>query len=496
MLATETDVVIAARSGDRAAIRTIHDTYCGRLYDHCSAVLRDPETAGDVMLETFMLAFVELHRLEDPTKLQSWLFALARDQMLYRPRSPLLPPDRDDTFDPLPARARAIAWEAGAWFPRRERIVLDLHLRQRLRRQDLADAIGASIAHATALSSALEEKLDRLVGALLVARLAPECPELTIFAEHAFDPRVTMRRFAHHVDRCPRCSAARCDLPLPTELIASVPAESEPAELRGEALEGVHVMLRALESSDGKSSADEPAPGLALISDPFEELDDFDDLDENPEDEQYDEVASDEVDYQDAEDDYDVVSELTPPPVPLRKNGFPNALFPERRRMVALVAAVAVGIVALALGFDTRGTGSQGTRLIAAEANETTLPTTPPPTVPSSTAVTAPTAPADTTAPSVTDLATTFACIGPKQPTTDAVATVSDDHTVRSVDLIVTHEVLGSTRKRMSADGGQYRAQIGPFTNDGTITWTVEATDDDGNVGTAEGPPVGSSTVC
>src|SRR5262245_58063106 len=56
MLMTDADLVVAARSGDRVAIRTIHDTYCGRLFDHCSAVLRDPDTAGEVLSETFMLA--------------------------------------------------------------------------------------------------------------------------------------------------------------------------------------------------------------------------------------------------------------------------------------------------------------------------------------------------------------------------------------------------------------------------------------------------------
>ena len=88
MLSTNEELVQAARSGDRAAIRTIHDRCCGRIYDHCSAVLRDPDLAAAVLLDTFMLAFVELYRLRDPAKLEPWLFALARDQMLFQPRSP------------------------------------------------------------------------------------------------------------------------------------------------------------------------------------------------------------------------------------------------------------------------------------------------------------------------------------------------------------------------------------------------------------------------
>jgi DNA-directed RNA polymerase specialized sigma24 family protein len=480
MLANDADLVLAARSGDRAAIRTIHDRYCGRVFDHCSAVLRDPEVAGEVLLETFMLAFVELHRLKNLAKLEPWLFALARDQMLYRPRSPLVPPDRDDLFDPLTVRARAVTWEAAAWFPRRERILLDLHLRQRLERQELADAIGATIPHAIKLASIVDARMNRLVGALLVARFAPDCVDLPAEDEHAFDPRVTMRRYAHHVDRCPRCSAAELELPAATELLASVPAEAEPPELRDEALERVHVMLRALESPGTMAPASASAEERRA---PVSDLDDADDLD-----------AFD--DYED--DSYDVVFELTPPPVPLRRNGFPKSLFPERRRLVTLIAAVVAGIVALALGFDARGGGSGDTRLLAAGAAETagTSPTTTVPTTPATTAVPASTAPSDTFAPSITNLTTTYACIGRAQLTTDALATVSDDEAIESVDLIITHDVLGATRKRMLASGGQYRAQIGPYTNDGTITWTVEAVDQSGNVATGVGPPVASASDC
>jgi hypothetical protein len=103
---------------------------------------------------------------------------------------------------------------------------------------------------------------------------------------------------------------------------------------------------------------------------------------------------------------------------------------------------------------------------------------------------------ADTTAPSVPSLATTFACIGPAQPTTEALATVTDDGAIKSVDLVVTHDVLGSTRHHMLASGGQYRAELGPYSEDGSILWSVAATDQDGNVGTNTGRTVGVSQEC
>ena len=310
MLLTDADLVAAARSGNRVAIRTIHDTYCGRLFDHCSAVLRDPDTAGEVLSETFMLAFVELHRLADPEQLEPWLYALARDQMLYRPRSRLFPSERG-AVDVLPteARNRALAWEAVSWFDRRERILLDLSLRQGLDGTGLAAATGTSVAHARKLAASVGRKADRMIGAWLVARTGTGCPQLEQVPEHALDPRITMRRVTQHVDRCHRCRSARRELPHATELIASVPAEREPRELRDDALERVDLVLRALEAptADALTGDDDDPAGygtLALVDEDDDELEGL--------------VADDASDGTDDEEDgagfYDVVTELTPPP--------------------------------------------------------------------------------------------------------------------------------------------------------------------------------------
>ncbi len=483
------ELVRLSRSGDRAAIRTIHDRYCGRLYDHGSAVLRDSDAAASVLIDTFMLAFVELHRLRDQAKLEPWLFALARVQLLSRPRSQLHPPEPDNRFAPLLTRARALAWEAISWFPRRDRILLDLHVRQRLERGDLADAIGASPPHALSRASRLEARTNRLVGAILVAHLARDCSELVHVPVHAYDPRVTMRRYTHHVDRCRACSTARLELPSATELVASIPADPEPPELRGEALERVHLVLRELEVSTAELS-DEPFgdPVLAPVPTGPTPLDDpvgasgF-------EPSEYDAPLEEQIDDDLGYGGYDLILELTPPPVPLERDGFPGPLFPERARLVAAAAAFVMAIVALAVVFDFRGVGSGSPRLFAEVAPPRSAPSTPPTTVPATT-VPAPTTAGDLVAPTVSNLNTTYACIDPTQPTTDALATVTDDRALESVDLIVEHEVLGATRKQMFLQGGQYRASIGPYSSAGRITWRVEASDAAGHLTTREGPLV------
>src|SRR5919108_3682468 len=81
---TDAELVASARSGDRGALSDIYDDYADRLYDLCTSVLRDPDAAFDTMVDTFVLAALELYRLRRPDKLGPWLFALARQQLLGR----------------------------------------------------------------------------------------------------------------------------------------------------------------------------------------------------------------------------------------------------------------------------------------------------------------------------------------------------------------------------------------------------------------------------
>jgi hypothetical protein len=97
----------------------------------------------------------------------------------------------------------------------------------------------------------------------------------------------------------------------------------------------------------------------------------------------------------------------------------------------------------------------------------------------------------------VYNLATVFGCIGPRQTSTSALASVVDpgDH-LATVELVYVDPSTGETHRRMSATGGAYDAPIGPYTTDGTITWQVVATDEAGNSSTASGPSVAASSGC
>lgn len=523
---TDAELVASARSGDRGALSEIYDGYADRLYDLCTSVLRDPEAAFDAMVDTFVLAALELYRLRRPEKLEPWLFALARQQLLGRDIQ--VGVDEHAEFDGANGKAAsdgagAIVWEAVSWFPGKDRILLDLHARQPLDNQTLAETLGVSPPHAAALVRDLDEKMGRLLSALLVARLArPGCEHMKklIAGEDEAHPDKWLRHVAAHVDTCRKCSLWREDQPEPMQLLGEVPAEPAPPEVRDEVLDRVDLLWSVLgppewtaavlgqpppddaaaATSASSATTDAPAATSDAVTAPPEPTEPTE-IAAPVEgaaavEGSHGEVAEREYDA------YDEVESLVPPPPRLRRSGFPRSMYPRRRLLVraAVVAIAAVFVAAIytdfrGFGRDTRSFASETKAAAPREKKPPAATTTPPTTAPPVTTV----APGpDTRGPIVYNLATVFGCIGPRQTTTSALASVVDpgDH-LASVELVFVDTPSGAeTRKRMTASGGAFEAPIGPYTADGTITWRVEASDEAGNSSNAEGPAVAASALC
>ena len=530
---TDAELVASARSGDRGALSEMYDGYADRLYDLCTSVLRDSDAAFDAMVDTFVLAALEMYRLRRPDKLEPWLFALARQQLLGRD----IPTGVDEhaEFDEAAgvatgAGAGAIVWEAASWLPGKDRVLLDLHARQPLDNQELADTLGVSPPHAAALVRDLDEKLERELSALLIARLArPDCARMKnlIQSEDETHPDKWLRRVAAHVDVCRTCSPLRVEQPKAIPLIAAVPAEPAPPEVRDEVLDRVDLLWSVLgppewtaavlghpepalpddarvrvadatPTADAPEELDAPAePSAAVtIDEPGEETapDDTTPTPTGAEDEGESERTPPEPEY----DAYDEVEGLMPPPPRLRRGGFPRSMYPQRRRLVRAVVILLAGVFAAGIVVNFRGFGHE-TRAFAPEvkaaaAREQPPTTTAPPTsTPPTTAEPGP----DTRAPIIYNLATVFGCIGPRQSTTLALASVVDPggH-LATVDLVFAAPGTAETRRRMTASGGAFDAPIGPYTADTTITWLVTATDEAGNTSTLGGPSVAASAGC
>lgn len=517
---TDAELVASARSGDRGALSEMYDGYADRLYDLCTSVLRDSEAAFDAMVDTFVLAALELYRLRRPDKLEAWLFALARQQLLGRDIP--MGVDEHAEFNGGAGKrasdgAGAIVWEAASWLPGKDRVLLDLHARQPLDNEALADTLGVSPPHAAALVRDLDEKLNRQLSALLVARLArPGCERMNklIQSEDEAHPDKWLRHVATHVDVCRTCSPLRAEQPNGIRLIAEVPAEPAPPEVRDEVLDRVDLLwsvlgppewtaavlgeptpdlpdVAAKETTEGTAEATAEAgePATPVEATPAPAAHEGEGAEGGAS-----EGASRELEY----DAYDEVEGLVPPPPRLRRSGFPRSMFPRRRRLVRAAVIVLAGLFAAGIVVNFRGFGRE-TRYFAPEAKAAASREQPPPTAapPTSTPPTTAQAGPDTRAPFVYNLATVLGCIGPRQTTTSALASVVDpgDH-LATVELVYTDPSSGETRRRMTASGGAFEAPIGPYTADGTITWQVVAADEAGNTSTSQGPSVAASSTC
>jgi RNA polymerase sigma factor (sigma-70 family) len=214
----DAELVLAARSGDQGAFADIYDRYADRIHDFCHSILRDRHEAADAMQDTFVLASQRMGQLREPAKLRSWLFAIARHEALRsaKARSRAIPTEdagadlaaADAAPDDIVSGqdAGAIVWEAAAGLSMRDQALLDLHVRQGLDGQELADAIGTTASHAYVLTHRLREQVERSIGALLVARLGR--------------------------DDCELCSERRKILTSPLSLLAAFAAVPAPIALR------------------------------------------------------------------------------------------------------------------------------------------------------------------------------------------------------------------------------------------------------------------------
>lgn len=201
----------AARTPSRPSTSATGD----RLYDFLCSLLRDRDEAADVLHDSFIVAGARIHQLRDPAKLRLWLYAIARHEGLRRLRQKA----RQEPVEELEVTAtgpepddvaaqdelRELVATAALGLNPRDRVVLDLHLRQGLDGQELGDAIGVSAGHAYVLLSRLRDQVERSLGALLVARMGrKDCVELAAILvdwDGRFSP-IIRKRVARHVDGC------------------------------------------------------------------------------------------------------------------------------------------------------------------------------------------------------------------------------------------------------------------------------------------------------
>ncbi len=265
-------LVTALRAGDEAAFGRLFDAWYDRVFDLSRRIVRDPDTAAEIVQDTFLAAWAKLDTLADPASFGGWLLRIARnrsfDRLEKEKRSTPVDGDTMATIESvasaegrMPAgltvedRASALAdpakaaedaevatlvWEAAEALGDRDANVLDLHLRHGLSPAEIAEVIGVTPNNANQLVHRLRRRLGDAIRARVLWRGGtPVCPDLaaalgsdTPAATFGAD---TVKVLNRHAAGCGDCRERQKTRLAPSVLLSAVPFVAAPALFRARA---------------------------------------------------------------------------------------------------------------------------------------------------------------------------------------------------------------------------------------------------------------------
>lgn len=256
---TDAQLVTAHLAGDPGALAGIYDRYADSLHDTAAAMLGDRHDAADVLQDVVLIAAERLGQLRDPERLKPWLFAILRNEVYRRSKKHRrtiatdfsgsddghdMADDRHtDLGDDVAETAAgddlaALVHDAARGLDERDQLVLELSVRQGLEGQDLADALGVSANQSYTLVHRMRERVERSLGAFVVARAGrKDCTDLDKILG-SWDGEFTVlirKRVARHIDRCDVCADSRRKV-APLALVAGAPVLAAPTALRDQIL--------------------------------------------------------------------------------------------------------------------------------------------------------------------------------------------------------------------------------------------------------------------
>jgi RNA polymerase sigma factor (sigma-70 family) len=268
-LTVDAQLVTAYLAGDRNALASIYDLYAPGLYDTAAAMLSDRHDAADMVQDVFCIAAERLNQLRDPNRLKPWLYAVLRNEVYRRTKkrkrttptdfqSPTVP-DVVAAFDPN-AEGAATSFDelaelvrsAAAGLDERDRLVLELSVRQGLTGTDLADALGVSPEQSYSLVHRMRDRVEKSLGAFTVAKMGRnDCLELaSIVSGWNGEFSVLIRkRVARHIDECAICEKTRSKF-APLALFGAAPAFLLPFGLRDKVLAATQTIPVPSQSAD------------------------------------------------------------------------------------------------------------------------------------------------------------------------------------------------------------------------------------------------------
>ncbi|MFV0129411.1 sigma-70 family RNA polymerase sigma factor [Streptomyces sp. HMX112] len=224
-------LVVAAQAGDDRAREELIAAHLPLLYNIVGRALRGHADVDDVVQETLLRVVRDLPALRNPGSFRSWLVAITLRQINTHWHRQRAVADRTAVIDEahrIPdggaeledatilrlhvSDERRQVVEAGRWLDPDHRVLLSLWWQEcagSLSRDDIAAAMGLSVAHVGVRLQRMREQLE--LSRTIVAALDsdPRCPQLdeTVAGWDGLRTSVWRKRIARHTRDCPVCLA-------------------------------------------------------------------------------------------------------------------------------------------------------------------------------------------------------------------------------------------------------------------------------------------------
>jgi RNA polymerase sigma factor (sigma-70 family) len=263
---SDEELAVLVGQGDDSAFAELYERHFTGTHDFALRIVRDRDLASDVVQGAFTRAWENLREGEPPRRFKAWLYTIARNRAIDELRrggrqvsmsagedeegagslQDVLA-DEDRLSDPSAAADDAdlsdLVWTAASSLSPQDYSLLDMHVRQSLTAEEMAEALDVRSGTLYTRLSRLRDNLeDALSTELLRRRGREDCPELgALIASLPEGPleRNAHRRVQRHVAQCDVCTANRRRFVSAAELLAAlVPLPVAPG-LQEQIFEGV-----------------------------------------------------------------------------------------------------------------------------------------------------------------------------------------------------------------------------------------------------------------
>jgi len=281
MVAPVGDVALDEPLDAQQVLSDLYERHFQSVYDFVLRTVRDPDAAADVVQNTFVKAWETLHRGATPDNIKAWLFTVARNAAIddIRRRSHIARPraadgepddpiylevDTDRLSDPeavLEDRDMVgLVWQAAKALNPKDYSLLDLHLRQGLTPDELAENLGVRRGNVYMMLSRLKEAMADAVTCLLLARRGRrDCAALdALLAGLPLSDLTKQARRAirKHIDDCERCRERSRSFVAPAEIFSSFALVPVTPELRARIWDGIVRQLPTGTLGEGRQARD------------------------------------------------------------------------------------------------------------------------------------------------------------------------------------------------------------------------------------------------